>query len=68
MQNALLHNTVGIEEVEKQGLKKKKKKDFFLSVFSSRRCRTSEPAPSLAEIGTVQEAERITAGRHSHGS
>lgn len=66
MQNALLHNTVGIEEVEKQGLKKKK--DFFLSVFSSRRCRTSEPAPSLAEIGTVQEAERITAGRHSHGS
>lgn len=66
MQNALLHNTVGIEEVEKQGFKKKK--IFFLSVFSSRRCRTSEPAPSLAEIGTVQEAERITAGRHSHGS
>lgn len=31
MQNALLHNTVGIEEVEKQGFKKKK--NFFSLCF-----------------------------------
>lgn len=33
MQNALLHNTVGIEEVEKQGFKKKKKRFFSLCFF-----------------------------------